>query len=187
LSAAPSSRLRLTVCEAVALWLQLSGRGAAGSRHCPTTQKAPIVRVDQRIAHSGTGICRIEATRVGCGFEGVNSTIGFLSRPTADPGNEKQRQRVRLTEILRVDIVKLHRLISDRDSKASGAASRAFLESVNPRSRLGYESSFLYCPALPFLWGFRPADGSPASIIHQPYYRQLWRHRRIPGRTVGGQ
>jgi hypothetical protein len=40
-----------------------------------------------------------------------------------------------------------------------------------------------YCPPLPLLWSFRRGDGSPASVIHKGYLREVWRERGLLGRA----
>ncbi|MBW2290197.1 MAG: hypothetical protein JRG90_20575 [Deltaproteobacteria bacterium] len=40
----------------------------------------------------------------------------------------------------------------------------------------------MYCPPLPLLWGFRPGDGTAASVVHQAYAREFWRERGFTGR-----
>ncbi len=42
----------------------------------------------------------------------------------------------------------------------------------------------LYCPALNLLWAHRAGDGSPASIVHKTYAREIWRQRTPLGRVL---
>jgi len=63
----------------------------------------------------------------------------------------------------------------------AGPAARLILRILNePKNR--YKMRVLYCPPLPLLWGFRPGDGSAASVVHQTYAREFWRERRFTGR-----
>ncbi len=42
----------------------------------------------------------------------------------------------------------------------------------------------LYCPPLPLIWAHKPGDGTPASVIHKTYVRELWRERSASQRTM---
>lgn len=90
-----------------------------------------------------------------------------------------ERRRLSLRDILRIDIPKVHTAVSE--GVAADPAARALLRILKePGGR--YKTRVLYCPALPLLWGFRPGDGTPASLIHQAYARELWRERGTAGR-----
>jgi hypothetical protein len=90
-----------------------------------------------------------------------------------------ERRRVKLGDILRIDIPKLHTAVSE--GAEAGPAARVILRILHePKGK--YKLRVLYCPALPLLWGFRPGDGSAASAIHQAYARELWRERGFTGR-----
>ncbi|MBW2401808.1 MAG: hypothetical protein JRG80_21560, partial [Deltaproteobacteria bacterium] len=90
-----------------------------------------------------------------------------------------RRQRVGLRDILRVDVPKLHRAVSEGFDK--DPAARIILRILQePRNR--YKMRVMYCPALPLVWGFRPGDGTAASVVHQAYAREFWRERGFTGR-----
>jgi hypothetical protein len=94
-------------------------------------------------------------------------------------GDDKLR-RVRLRDVLRVDIPKLHAAITSEGVDANPAA-RVILRILEEK-RGSYKTRVLYCPPLPLLWGFRPGDGSAASVVHQAYVRALWNERGFTGR-----
>jgi hypothetical protein len=93
-------------------------------------------------------------------------------------GDDEQR-RISLSDILRIDIPKLHRAISE--GADADPAARVILRILSePGNR--YKMRVLYCPPLPLLWGFRPGDGTAASVVHQAYVRELWNERGFTGR-----
>jgi hypothetical protein len=97
------------------------------------------------------------------------------------PGDRQGESRVRLKDVLRLDISKVHGAITSQGVDASPAAKMLFrlFEEHRPR----YKTRVLYCPPLPLLWNFGPGDGSSASTIHQAYARAVWRERGLVGRT----
>jgi hypothetical protein len=93
-------------------------------------------------------------------------------------GDDEQR-RISLSDILRIDIPKLHRAISE--GADADPAARVILRILSePGNR--YKMRVLYCPPLPLLWGFWPGDGTAASVVHQAYVRELWNERGFTGR-----
>ena len=91
------------------------------------------------------------------------------------------RRRISLRDILRIDIPKIHTAVSEGGD--ADPAARVILRILNePKSR--YKTRMMYCPPLPLLWGFRPGDGTAASVIHQAYARELWHERGFAGRLA---
>ena len=93
---------------------------------------------------------------------------------------DDERQRVRLRDILRIDVPKLHAANTNAGVDATPAARIIMRILEEPRGR--YMTRVLYCPPLPLLWGFRPSDGTRASVVHQAYLRALWNERGFAGR-----
>lgn len=96
--------------------------------------------------------------------------------------HDDERSRVRLRDVLRVDISKLH-AANRREGLHANPAARAVMRILKePRSR--YRLQVLYCPPLPLLWGFRSGEATPAASIHQVYARTLWGERGFRGRLA---
>ncbi len=85
---------------------------------------------------------------------------------------DDERQRVRLRDILRIDVPKLHAANTNAGVDATPAARIIMRILEEPRGR--YMTRVLYCPPLPLLWGFLPGDGTEASVVHKAYVRALW-------------
>jgi len=90
--------------------------------------------------------------------------------------------RVRLRDVLRLDVSKVHGAIAARDREASPAARVLLRLFDEPRRR--YKTRVLYCPPLPLLWSFGPGDGSAASTLHRVWARAVWRERGFGGRAL---
>jgi len=98
------------------------------------------------------------------------------------PDESRPKERVRLADVLRLDVAKVHGAVASRDVEASPAA-RALLQVIaEPRRR--YKTRVLYCPPLPLLWGFASADDSAASRLHRAWARAVWRERGFAGRAL---
>jgi hypothetical protein len=91
-----------------------------------------------------------------------------------------EQRRIRLLDVLRVDVPKLHAAITTGGVDATPAA-RAVMRFMN-EPRVRYQMRILYCPPLPLLWSFQPGDGTAASAIHQTYAKMLWKERGFRGR-----
>jgi hypothetical protein len=97
------------------------------------------------------------------------------------PAEGRHEGRVRLKDVLRLDVPRVHGAITGQGVEASPAAK--FLLRLLEEHRPRYKTRVLYCPPLPLLWNFGPGDGSPASTIHQAYSRAVWRERGLVGRA----
>jgi len=93
---------------------------------------------------------------------------------------DDERRRVRLRDVLRVDIPKLHAAIMSEGVHANPAARVVLRALEEPRNR--YKTRVLYCPPLPVLWAFRQGDETDAAVIHRAYLRALWDERGLSGR-----
>jgi hypothetical protein len=83
--------------------------------------------------------------------------------------------RLHLKDLFRVDLNRMYL------AKNSGSQVAVAIYKFGERlEHLGRNKTRVFvCPPLPLLWAFRPGDGSPASIIHKAYLREVWRERGL--------
>lgn len=88
--------------------------------------------------------------------------------------------KVRMRDILRLDVPKLHAAAMSDRLNASPVA-RFVIETLDSPAR-SYMMQVMYCVPAALLWRSRPDDGSPSSFIHKFYLRALWNERKTVGR-----
>ncbi len=83
--------------------------------------------------------------------------------------------RLRIRDLLRADLARMY--LAKNSGNRSGVAAFIYKLGEKVEKLSNYRTKIVGCPPLPLLWAFRPGDGSPASIIHKSYLREVWRER----------
>jgi len=96
--------------------------------------------------------------------------------------SEGERGRIRLRDVLRIDIPKLHAGFTGGSSETTPGA-RALMGALREPRDHRQMMRVLYCLPLPLLWRSRPGDGSHSAVIHKAFLRALWNDRDFGGRV----
>src|SRR5262245_55972291 len=106
------------------------------------------------------------------------------ARPGIVEPNRRARSGLKVIDVLRADIPRLHRALTS-DPFREGLVLRLgypLFQWIEHHGR--YSTKVVYCPPLPLLWSFLAGDGEPATVIHKSYLRQLWQERSLAGRAA---